>query len=182
MSEKSLRNQANHGFLAWAEDPRGRKGALPLERMRKRWRAGHSGVYSFVAGQAKWKSRLTTVCPSNHSDTCLYAIDRKAAPHVPSMFPFDSFWTDPKTLLRVSSESCPAASLEPVPMLSLHSDTLRFVVNSGCEPICWRRGGQYEFLIRNSVGSRICFFHGSAAPGTAFMALSKSSKEHLPIS
>ena len=58
MSEKSLRNQANHGFLAWAEDPRGRKGALPLERMRKRWRAGHSGVYSFVAGQAKWKSRL----------------------------------------------------------------------------------------------------------------------------
>jgi hypothetical protein len=58
VSEKSLRNQANHGFLAWAEDPRGRKGALPLERMRKRWRAGHSGVYSFVAGQAKWKSRL----------------------------------------------------------------------------------------------------------------------------
>ena len=58
MSEKSLRNQANHGFLAWAEDPRGRKGALPLERMRKRWRAGHSGVYSFVAGQAKWKSRV----------------------------------------------------------------------------------------------------------------------------
>ena len=61
MSEKSLRNQANHGFLAWAEDPRGRKGALPLERMRKRWRAGHSGVYSFVAGQAKWKSRLETM-------------------------------------------------------------------------------------------------------------------------
>jgi hypothetical protein len=57
VSEKSLRNQANHGFLAWAEDPRGRKGALPLERMRKRWRAGHSG-YSFVAGQAKWKSRV----------------------------------------------------------------------------------------------------------------------------
>src|ERR1017187_8175854 len=58
VSEKSLRNQANQGFLAWAEDPRGRKGALPLERMRKRWRAGHSGVYSFVAGQAKWKSRF----------------------------------------------------------------------------------------------------------------------------
>src|ERR1039458_1884620 len=58
-SEKSLRNQANQGFLAWAEDPRGRKGALPLERMRKRWRAGHSGVYSFVAGQAKWKSRFS---------------------------------------------------------------------------------------------------------------------------
>src|SRR5208282_2174769 len=58
-SEKSLRNQTNHGFLAWAEDPRGRKGALPLERMRKRWRAGHSGLYSFVSGQAKWKSRHT---------------------------------------------------------------------------------------------------------------------------
>jgi hypothetical protein len=57
VSEKSLRNQANHGFLAWAEDPLGRKGALPLERMRKRWRDGHSGVYSFVAGQAKCKSR-----------------------------------------------------------------------------------------------------------------------------
>jgi hypothetical protein len=53
VSEKSLRNQANHSFLAWAEDPRGRKGALPLERMLKRWRAGHSGVYSYVAGQAK---------------------------------------------------------------------------------------------------------------------------------
>jgi hypothetical protein len=57
VSEKSLRNQANHDFLAWAEDPRGRKGALPLEQMRKRWRAGHSGVYSFVARQAKWKSQ-----------------------------------------------------------------------------------------------------------------------------
>src|ERR1035437_3763686 len=47
VSEKSLRNQANHGFLAWAEDPRGRKGALPLERMRKRWRAGHLGGVFF---------------------------------------------------------------------------------------------------------------------------------------
>ena len=53
-SEKSLRNQANHGFLAWAEDLRGRKGALPLKRMRKRWRAGHSVVYSATAGKAKW--------------------------------------------------------------------------------------------------------------------------------
>lgn len=64
MSKKSLRNQANHGFLAWAEDPRGRKGALPLERMRKRWRAGDSGVYPFVAGQSKWKSRLRSSPPS----------------------------------------------------------------------------------------------------------------------
>ena len=43
MSEKSLRNQANHGFLAWAEGPRGRKGALPLERMRQGWRAEANG-------------------------------------------------------------------------------------------------------------------------------------------
>src|ERR1035437_5411969 len=43
----------------------GWKRALPLERMRKRWRAGHSGVYSFVAGQAKWKSRSGRVYPSS---------------------------------------------------------------------------------------------------------------------
>jgi hypothetical protein len=48
-------------FLAWAEDPRGRKGALPLERMRKRSRAGHSGVYSFVIEQAKWKSWFMSI-------------------------------------------------------------------------------------------------------------------------
>ena len=43
VSEKSLQNGANHGFLAWAEDPRGRKGALPLERMRKRREPGTQG-------------------------------------------------------------------------------------------------------------------------------------------
>jgi hypothetical protein len=43
VSEKSLRNKANHGFLAWAEDPRGRKGALPLERMRKGGEPGTQG-------------------------------------------------------------------------------------------------------------------------------------------
>jgi hypothetical protein len=37
--------------------PAGTTGSLPLERMRKRRRAGHSAVYSLVAGQAKWKFR-----------------------------------------------------------------------------------------------------------------------------
>jgi hypothetical protein len=37
--------------------------SLPLERMRKRWPAGHSGVYSLAAGQAKWKSRLNRRIP-----------------------------------------------------------------------------------------------------------------------
>jgi len=40
---KWIPNQASHGFWAWAEDLRGRKGALPLKRMRKRLRTRHSG-------------------------------------------------------------------------------------------------------------------------------------------
>jgi hypothetical protein len=35
VSEKSLRNGANHGFLAWAEDLPGASGSLALERMQK---------------------------------------------------------------------------------------------------------------------------------------------------
>jgi hypothetical protein len=65
VSEKALRMGQIMAFWAWAEDPRGRKGALPLERMRKRWRAGHSGVYSFVVGQAKWKSRRSSCFKSS---------------------------------------------------------------------------------------------------------------------
>ena len=42
-------------------EPAGTTESLPLERMRKRWRAGHSGVYSLVAGQAKSKFRLSGV-------------------------------------------------------------------------------------------------------------------------
>ena len=38
-------------------------GSLPLERMRKRRRAGHLGVSFLVAGQAKWKFRST--CDNN---------------------------------------------------------------------------------------------------------------------
>jgi hypothetical protein len=38
--------------------PAGTTRSLPLERMRKRWRAEHSGIYSLVAGQAKWKFRI----------------------------------------------------------------------------------------------------------------------------
>jgi hypothetical protein len=62
---KWIRNQASHGFLTRAEDLRGTIGSLPLERMRKCWRVGHSGVYSLVIGQAKWKSRLRFIWSSN---------------------------------------------------------------------------------------------------------------------
>jgi uncharacterized membrane protein YphA (DoxX/SURF4 family) len=41
-----------------ATGPAGTTASLPLERMRKRWRAGHSGVHSLVAPQAKWNSQL----------------------------------------------------------------------------------------------------------------------------
>jgi hypothetical protein len=41
VSEKSLRNQANHGFWAWAEDPRGRKGPFGSWSSRP-WNSGKS--------------------------------------------------------------------------------------------------------------------------------------------
>jgi len=56
---KWISNQASHGFWAWAEDLRGRQGPRRWNEMGKRWRAGHSGVYSPVVEQAKWKFRYT---------------------------------------------------------------------------------------------------------------------------
>lgn len=47
-------------FLGLGRGPAGTTRSLPLERMRKTWRAGHSGVYSPVARQVKWKFRFIT--------------------------------------------------------------------------------------------------------------------------
>ena len=63
MSEKSLRNRANHGLLVLAKALPGASGALALERIRKRWCAEYLVIYSLVAGQAKWKSRVLGLWP-----------------------------------------------------------------------------------------------------------------------
>ncbi len=61
MSEKSLRNGANHGFWVPAKALPSASGSLTLEPMRKRSRAEQSEIYTLVAGQAKWKFRLMMI-------------------------------------------------------------------------------------------------------------------------
>jgi hypothetical protein len=58
VSEKSLRNGGNHGFLVPAKAMSRTTGSLALEPMQKRSRAEAMGVYSSVAGKAKWKFRF----------------------------------------------------------------------------------------------------------------------------
>ena len=53
--------------------PAGQEAGFAVGTNAKRWRAGHSGVYSFVAGQAKWKSRLNLTMRHTHLRTKLCA-------------------------------------------------------------------------------------------------------------
>ena len=48
-------------FLGLGRGPAGTTWSSPLERMRKGWRAGHSGVYSSVAEHAKWKFWVNSI-------------------------------------------------------------------------------------------------------------------------
>jgi hypothetical protein len=58
VSEKSLRNGANHGLLVLAKALPGASGSLALERMQKRSPADANGGIVVHSRKAKWKFRF----------------------------------------------------------------------------------------------------------------------------
>jgi hypothetical protein len=58
VSEKSLRNGANHGLLVLAKALPGASGSLAMDRMQKKIAAAATGAILGYSREAKWKSRL----------------------------------------------------------------------------------------------------------------------------